>query len=304
MWQKPQEQEDQRKRKRDLGPKVHLVDFFAKNANPNAAQKASLAEQSNLTVQQVSRWFENKRKRVRLANAEPATTGGQPAEPTAAQAPIILDDSDAEMVAEDHLDCHEQLDAPEQAASTAVAEPAQCTPEQPAGPPEAPAAECTPSRGRQVEQLKEDQAGPSEASAAVSTATRAQLEQLKEEIRELESYVTSFPYPVIPLDKAKMEFCMSKSQVASLCPSTSKSEPMTPIWSQHCRLHDACFDKEGAFVGGQLLGGLQLDAVRGQQGPLVALQGRHQPWITPHKGGHQQHGHRHRSPQELCRQGR
>lgn len=231
-----------------------MEEFFADNANPSAAQKASLAEQSNLTAQQVSRWFENRRKRARRANAEPATEGGDPADPPVPQAPetIILDDEDAEMTADDPLIRQEQLDRLKQAPSTTAAEPAACIPEQPAeeqllfqeqldrlkqAPSTATAepAACIPEQAapsqtpaaKTAARTPEQQAGPSEAPAAVSAGTKEQLEQLKEEIRVLESYVTSWPYPIIPLDKAKMELCMDKWQVGSFCPSSSASDSVT-----------------------------------------------------------------------------
>ncbi len=140
-----------------------------------------MAEQSDLTVQQVSTWFGNRRKKARLAQAAQADGATEPA---AAQAPepIIIDDEDADMAAD-------MVESPEHAARTAMAEPAACMPEQQAGPPATPAAVCSVHREEQIKQLKE-------------------------EIAELESYVTSRPHPIVPLDFAKFEFFLQKTQVA------------------------------------------------------------------------------------------
>ncbi|BDA41437.1 probable chromatin assembly factor 1 subunit FSM at N-terminal half [Coccomyxa sp. Obi] len=196
---KPQ-QEDLRKRKRGLENRDRLEEYFWSNQVPSAVQKAAIAEQSGLSIQQVSKWFEKRRKKARLANTGQDVNAAEAVVAQAAE-PLVIDDDD-----DDALVIVEDPQCLEQPASADVAEAATCKPQ--------------------------EQAGPSQTPVAVSKKTREeQLAQIREEIRVLESHVTQSP-SMIPLKKEGLEGALNRGQVASYLVGSSLplSEVTAELW--------------------------------------------------------------------------
>lgn len=142
-------------------------------------QKAAIAEQSGLSIQQVSKWFEKRRKKARLANAGQDANAAQAAVAQAAK-PLVIDDDDDALVIPEDPQC---LEKP---ASTGVAEAATCSPRERAGPSQ------TPFAGSKL-------------------TTEEQLAQIREEIGLLESHVTQSP-SIIPLKKDRLEGALNRGQ--------------------------------------------------------------------------------------------
>ena len=128
----------------------------------------------------MSKWFEKRRKKARLANAGHDATAAENAAAQAAEPLVIDDDDDAVVIAEDPAQCLEQP------ASTDVATAATCNPH--------------------------GQAGPSQTPVADSKMTREeQLAHIQEEIRVLESHVTQSPC-IISLKKERLEGALNRGQ--------------------------------------------------------------------------------------------
>lgn len=173
-----------RKRKRGHENRDQLEEFFQSNQIPSAVQKAAIAEQSGLSVQQVSKWFEKRRKKARLANAGQDVNAAEATVAQAAEPLVIDDDDDALVIAEDPAQCLEQP------ASTVVAGAATRNPHK--------------------------QAGPSQTPVADSKMTREeQLAQIQEEMRVLESHVTQSPC-IIPLELDRLEGALNRGQACVL----------------------------------------------------------------------------------------
>ncbi|CAL8461841.1 g1372 [Coccomyxa elongata] len=195
---KPQ-QEDLRKRKRSLENRDQLEEFFQSNQIPSAVQKAAIAEQSGLSIQQVSKWFEKRRKKARLANDGQDVNAAEAAVAQAAE-PLVIDDDDDALVIAEAPQCLEQP------ASTGVAEAATCNPQERAGPSQTPV-------------------------AGSKLTTEEQLAQMREEIRLLESHVTQSP-STIPSKKERLEGALNRGQVASYLVGCSLplSEVTAELW--------------------------------------------------------------------------
>lgn len=204
--------------------------MFQSTKNPSAVQKAALADQNNMSVQQVSRWFENRRKKARLARAEKAN---DVAEPPAGQAcEAILQDDDYEAPAEAKESAEEAM----QITLPASEEPGMAGPTQQAGPSEPPA-------------------------AGFSGSSTEQLQNLREEIRALESYVGQCKR-LFPL-KERQEGSQMRGQVKETRNRDCQKKYLIGSLDLVHRNAVSKKPRRVACAGGQLLGWLQLATVRG-----------------------------------------